>query len=112
MGAGRLENDGRHVLVPLQHLRQCLDVRLQLHHRARRRRGDPARALVDNDVVVPTVEVAFELHQLVFAGVGAGQVQGHQGGLRAGGDEAYLLGAWHQALNRLTPADLELRAAP
>jgi hypothetical protein len=58
------------------------------------RRGRPVivRGSARSDGVVPAVEMADEAHDLVLAGMGARETNGHVRGLGAGGREAHLLG--------------------
>src|SRR4030067_833445 len=63
-------------------------------------------------VVVPAVEVVVELDDLVAAGVGAGQPDGHEGGLCAGAEEPHPFRRGHQALHPAAPGQLQLAAGP
>ena len=117
-GAGRLEDDGGDVALVGEGVRQRLvavlgddDLLAEDGGRDAGRTGDRlAGQDVADDAVVPAVEVEGEADELVAAGEGAGESDGHHGGLGAGGVEAHLLGGRDELLDPAGPLELELVA--
>ena len=80
--------------VALRHAGRVRDVVRRLHR--------------DGGVIVPAVEVAVDLDDLVLAGERPGQPHCHHRRLGAGTDELDPLGRWHNLMYELGPTDLQI----
>ena len=114
--AGRLQDRGGDVVVGLERgacrlfvaRRQQDHLGCEVGQHAGRRRTVEVRDVAGGHVVMPAVEVALETHDLVLAGVGAGEAERHVRRLGAGGGEAHALRARHHFAHDLRPAHLAL----
>ena len=114
--AGRLQNRSGDAVVGFERGARGLFVaRRQQNHlgseigqHAGGRRAVEVRHVAGGHVIVPAVEVALEAHDLVLAGMRAGEAERHVGRLGAGGGEADPFRARHELAHDLRPAYLAL----
>ena len=116
--AGRLQHDRRDVVPGFEQGagpfdvfgRGQQDVAGDLFEQPRGRAAVEVVVHPERRVVLPSVEVALQAHQLLLPGAGAREAQGDQVRLRAGGGEAHPLGAGHELLDERSPAYFEVVA--
>ena len=116
--AGRLQHDRRDVVPGFEQGAGSVnvvgrgeqDVAGDLFEQPRGRAAVEVVVHPERRVVLPSVEVALEAHQLLLPGAGAREAQRDQVGFRAGGGEPHPLRAGHELLDERSPAHLEVVA--